>query len=491
MHKEVSLLFSRVRRLGRSPTGTRTAKAFALHASRILCGLMLIPLVLTSGAGASTTTTYTYDDAGRLVRVDRDTGFTTSYSLDPAGNRKNVTNSDGTTPTVPTGLTATAISPTQINLSWTHSTDNVGVTGYVVERCQGVSCSGFAPIFTVTGAPPVTNYSDTTATSTTTYSYRVRAKDAAGNVTAPSNVATVTSLDGTPPSAPSALTATVASSTTVNLNWAGATDNVAVTGYAIERCAGAGCVSFAQIGTVTGAPPATSYSDATATQLTTFQYRIRAYDARTNYSPYSNTAAATTPDGAAPSVPAGLTATAASSTAINLSWAASSDNVGVTNYFVERCAGAGCSSFAQIGTVSGAPPAAGYADSALTPASTYTYRVRAGDAASNISGYSASVAGTTLVGVPSPPILSPSNLMTRSTTISLTWTTSSGATSYNLFQGPDGTTFGLNQNTTLTTVTFTTGNGDHFYEVQACNANGCSAMSNVSHILICPPSGCL
>ena len=55
-------------------------------------------------------------------------------------------------------------------------------------------------------------------------------------------------------------------------------------------------------------------------------------------------------------MPGTLTATAASTTQINLGWAASTDNVGVTGYLVERCQGAGCTTFAQIGTTAGTPP---------------------------------------------------------------------------------------------------------------------------------------
>ena len=64
-------------------------------------------------------------------------------------------------PTAPTNLTATAISGSQINLSWTASTDNVGVTGYLVERCQGAGCNNFAQIGTTVG----TTYNDTGLTS--------------------------------------------------------------------------------------------------------------------------------------------------------------------------------------------------------------------------------------------------------------------------------------------------------------------------------------
>lgn len=453
---------------------------------------MMIGVMLSVAAPAfASTATFTYDDAGRLVRVDRDTGRTTSYSLDPAGNRKNVTDSDLTTPSVPTGLTVTPTSPTQMNLSWTASTDNVGVTGYIVERCQGVACVSFAAVATVSGAPPITTYQDTDVISTTAYRYRIRAQDASGNVSNPSIDVGATTLDGVPPSAPGVLTATVVTATTVNLAWGAATDDVGVVGYGIERCMGVGCSTFAQIGTVTGTPPVTTYSDTTATQLTTYGYRVRAYDARSNFSPYTATATASTPDGAAPSVPTGLTATGTTSTKISLAWTASSDNVGVTTYFVERCAGAGCTSFAQIATVTTpTPPTASYIDTGLASASTYVYRVRAGDAAGNLSGYSANATGATLLGPPGVPVISPANATRFSTTISLTWTAPAGATSYQLNSSPDDVTYGLFMTTASTTVTFTTGFGDHYYKVAACNAAGCSALSNTSHILVCPTQGC-
>jgi hypothetical protein len=92
---------------------------------------------------------------------------------------------DKTPPTAPTNLTASAISNSQINLSWTASTDNVGVTGYKVERCQGANCSNFSPIATPVG----TSYNDTGLTASTSYSYRVRATDAAGNLSNYSNIA--------------------------------------------------------------------------------------------------------------------------------------------------------------------------------------------------------------------------------------------------------------------------------------------------------------
>jgi chitodextrinase len=85
-----------------------------------------------------------------------------------------------------------------------------------------------------------------------------------------------------------------------------------------------------------------------------------------------------------PTAPTSLTATAAGASQINLSWAASTDNVAVAGYRVERCLGAACSSFAQIAT----PVATAYGDTGLTAGASYSYRVRAADAAGNLRGYS-------------------------------------------------------------------------------------------------------
>ena len=77
---------------------------------------------------------------------------------------------------MPTGLSATAVSASQINLAWTASTDNVGVTGYRVERCLGAGCANFVQVATPAGA----EFNDTGLAAATSYSYRVRAADAAG-----------------------------------------------------------------------------------------------------------------------------------------------------------------------------------------------------------------------------------------------------------------------------------------------------------------------
>ena len=89
---------------------------------------------------------------------------------------------DTTPPSVPTGLTVTGTTSGSVSLSWTASTDNVGVTGYDVFR-------GGTRVATVTSG---TTYTDTGLTAATAYSYTVDARDAAGNVSAASSAVTAT-----------------------------------------------------------------------------------------------------------------------------------------------------------------------------------------------------------------------------------------------------------------------------------------------------------
>ena len=98
---------------------------------------------------------------------------------------------DTTPPSQPGTLSANAVSSGEIDLSWGASTDNVGVTGYNIERCQGAGCTNFTQIASV---PSGTSYKDATVSASASYSYRVRATDAAGNLSPYSNTAGATTL---------------------------------------------------------------------------------------------------------------------------------------------------------------------------------------------------------------------------------------------------------------------------------------------------------
>ncbi len=96
---------------------------------------------------------------------------------------------DSQAPTVPGTPTASAITQTSATLTWTASTDNVGVTGYDIYRGTTLHGSSTGPTFSATGL-----------TANTAYSFTVRARDAAGNVSAASSAVTFTTL----PTGPSA-----------------------------------------------------------------------------------------------------------------------------------------------------------------------------------------------------------------------------------------------------------------------------------------------
>ncbi len=293
---------------------------------------------------------------------------------------------DTQAPTAPSGLLATAASGTQINLSWTASTDNVGVTSYLIERCQGSGCTTFAQVGTATG----TTFGNTGLTSGASYSYRVRATDAAGNFSSYSNTASATTPDTQAPTVPGGIGALATSTSQIAVTWTASTDNVAVTGYRVERCQGAGCTTFVQVGT----PTTPGFNDSGLSANTSYSYRVRATDAAGNLSGYSAVASATTqatPDTQAPTVPANVNAAAVSSSQISVTWNASTDNVGVTGYRVERCQGAGCTTFGQVGT----PTGTSFTDAGLSASTSYSYRVRATDAAGNLSGFSTVASATT------------------------------------------------------------------------------------------------
>jgi probable HAF family extracellular repeat protein len=192
-----------------------------------------------------------------------------------------------------------------LNVEWFNP--STGATTTATPIPAGASSRSFTPPFSGdavlylvdsaghagAAAAPQTSYS-VTGLGPGTYRYQVRAIDAAGNAGPFSNVAgaTIQTPDTTPPSAPSGLTATTPGTGQVGLSWTAATDNVAVTGYLVERCQGPGCASFAQVAAPAGT--GTTFTDSGLASSTSYTYRVRATDAASNPGPYSNMSTVTT-----------------------------------------------------------------------------------------------------------------------------------------------------------------------------------------------------
>jgi chitodextrinase len=123
-------------------------------------------------------------------------------AVDAAGNTSAVSNTvtaatqagggDTQAPTTPSNLASTGTTSSSVSLSWTGSTDNVGVTGYQILRAPGASGGTFAQV----GTSTTTSFTNTGLTASTTYRFQVRAVDAAGNTSAVSNTVTVATQAG-------------------------------------------------------------------------------------------------------------------------------------------------------------------------------------------------------------------------------------------------------------------------------------------------------
>jgi len=321
-------------------------------------------------------------------------------------------------PSVPAGLAASVISSSQINLSWSASTDNVGVTGYKIYR-------GGILLTTVTGL----SYNNTGLSASTAYSYRVSAIDAAGNESSQCTAVSATTQappDTTKPSVPAGLSASVISSSQINLSWSASTDNVGVTGYKIYRG-----------GTLLTTTTSRTYNNTGLAASTSYSYTVTAIDAAGNESSQCTAVSATTQaavvvDTTRPARPSGLAASAISSSQINLSWNASTDNVGVTGYKIYRGG-------VYLATATGIT----YSNTGLSASTAYSYQVSAIDAAGNESYKSYTASATTKAAAvvdttrPSRPAgLSVSAV--SASQINLSWLASTdnvGVTGYKIYRG--------------------------------------------------------
>jgi chitodextrinase len=527
---------------------------------------------------------------GQTIRLQfsatTDSTLFTDFFLDNVTLMVSGATPDTQPPTVPTGLTATAISASAINLGWTASTDNVGVTAYKLYR-NGTLLATLGN---------VTNYGDTGLAAGTAYSYTVSACDAGGNcsaestavfattnsayyqatpivfvgpstvqvngslvnitintirnqsstltsgslridfwamnapfsyggsalgyVTASIRTALVSGLsdrlapnasfsgitlnlpytappagytnkvlflmqydsvncttgdhfcvidyvnyhEATSPTVPTGLITTAVSSSQINLAWTAATDNVGVATYKVYRSG----TLVALLGNVT------SYSDIGLTASTTYSYTVSACDAAGNCSAQSTAASATTPalpDVQSPTVPTGLTATAVSSTQINLTWKASTDNASVTAYKIYSSGNL----VATLGNVTST-------SRTVAASTTYQYTASACDAAGNCSAQSAAASATT----PAPSDTQSPSVPTGLTAtliggnaINLAWTAATdnvGVATYKLYR--NGTLSATLGNVTSYGDTALRDSTTYSYTVSACDAAGnCSAQS--------------
>lgn len=358
------------------------------------------------GVGAVTwTDTGIPPDTSRCYRVR-------AWRVGPAYSGYTNTVCLGSTPVAPSDLVATAISNAQVDLTWRDNSN--AEDQYVIQRCPGVCTHATAGWVTVGNAPAdATSFSDTNTVELTPYSYRVYASNASG-LSAPSNVARVTTLKA-PLSRPTNLVATATGSHRIELNWIDNATNE--TGFRIEyRNADGNYETLAHRGQRAGTGT-TTYVDTDSLPANTQRcYRVRAVQGTVEVSDPSNVSCATTLPPLAPNgAPTGLTATGIQDRSIELTWVDNATNedefrIEMIRFPNQHCSGQTISGLpwtkvataaAKSGTGSTAHTITG-----LQPHTAHFFRV----IAVNLDGESgaSNVAGCILtLGPPIPTFLSP------------------------------------------------------------------------------------
>ena len=363
----------------------------------------------------------------------------------------------GAYPAAAAGLTATAVSGTQINLSWTAV---AGAVSYNVYLGSDTVLKGNTaqPTFSVTGLSTGTLYSN----------FYVRAVNAVGeqSIAAPMTVSAATmSL----PPAPTGISATHAGDTQINLGWtviSGVSYNLyrSTTGYPQATVTNRITTTPVTVGT---------YSDtAGVTSGVTYYYRITAIN-----SVGEETSGATASVAPVPAVPTGLSATLSGTTQINLAWAAVT---GATSYNVYRSTAPNV----QLITANKVTSATTltFSNTGLTLGTTYYYKVTAvstgGESAASLE-VSASTPTAPATPVVAVAAVSP-------TQINISWSSVAGATGYNVYSSTAaGTTVGtttlISATTPISATQFwdsgLTAGSTYFYKVTAVNAVGASVAS--------------
>jgi fibronectin type 3 domain-containing protein len=372
--------------------------------------------------------------------------------LAPGGGYNGNSGGGTTAPAAPTGLLANA-GNAQISLLWNAST---AATGYYVKRA---TTSG-GP-YTQIALPSANSYTDTGLTNGVAYYYVVSAFNSAGQSANSAQASATPAAPLAPPAAPTGLEAN-AGNAQVTLTWSATTG---ATSYHVKRATISGG-PYTQV----SAPVTANFVDTGLANGATYYYVVSALNAAGESANSSQVSATPAAPATPPAAPAGLEATAGNAQ-VSLTWTAST---GATSYHVKRST-ISDGPYTQVA----APSSASDIDTGLTNGTTYYYVVSALNAAGE-SANSSQVSATP--AAPAAPPAAPSGLqaIAGNAQVSLTWTASTGATSYHVKRST--TSGGPYTQVAVPTATSDADTGltngtTYYYVVSALNAAGESANS--------------
>jgi hypothetical protein len=368
-------------------------------------------------------------------------------------------------PAAPAALTAQTVSSTEILLAWTDNSTNEA--SFRIERL----INGTFQEVQVTAAN-VTAAHITGLAAGTSYSFRVRASNADGSSAYTDTASATTTPAALPPAAPTGLTAAALSGTEILLAWTDKSDNEL--SFRVEQQING---SFQEIQTT--AANATSAHVTGLTAGATYSFRVRAANA-TGFSAYTGTATATTPGTSSGPLnpPTNLTASATSTTAIQLAWSDNSTNE--SSFLIEKLVNGVFTQFKTVGANITTTSVSG-----LTPGALYTFRVRAATSTDK-SAYSNTASATT----PTSLLTAPTGLrvtIVSNTTVDLTWLdTSQGESEFRIERRLGYGAFGeirqVGANVVTTRISGLTPGQAYGFRVRATTSTLSSQYSNIGQV---------
>jgi chitodextrinase len=366
----------------------------------------------------------------------------------------NPSTADTQAPTVPTNLSAANITTTSFTVNWTAATDNIAVSSYDIFS-NGNFVANTANL----------TYNFTNQTPNTTYSITLKAKDAAGNISAASaalSVKTAQATDTQAPTVPTNLSAANITTTSFTVNWTAATDNIAVSSYDV----------FSN-GNFVANTASLTYNFTNQTPNTAYSITLKAKDAAGNISAASaalsvkTLQATTNGDTQAPTPPTYVAPSTITETSFILIWSGATDNVGVVSYDI----------FLN-GTLKQSTNLTYFTLTGLNKATNYGVTIKAKDAAGNISLSSAAITVTTVgtaTNTDTQAPSSPSNVVASNittTSFSISWLAAKdniGVKEYEVLI--NDVPYGKTPNTTLA-ITGKQANSAYYVTVRAYDAAG-------------------
>lgn len=403
----------------------------------------------TANVATPSGSTLTFSDTGRAPNT---VYYYRVRGTNAAGDGDSSSTVFGTTLlAAPTGVTATAISPSQIAITWPKI---AGAFGYKLERqltttptvtwgAVGSTISASTNTSIITGL-----------TANTAYNFRLKVTNAGGD-SAVSATATTTTLQPAP-----VLTSSSTATTSVTLNW---TNITGTTSWKVEKSTDGG--NWTALTTVSNTTVTTTYTDTGLIADTEYHYRLRAVNAGGDSAP-STTVVQTT----LMTAPTNLAATSAGPGRIDLAWDAQAT---ATGFKLEQQTGT--STWAQVGDIIPAG-ATSYSVVSLSTNTAYTFRLKA----VNDGGDSAASSTATATTRPSRPKIKGS--AASDVAVNLSWPAVTGATSYTLDGSSDGSTWTQISNS-ITAATYQdtalTANTVYYYRLRAVSAAGAGSWSNV------------